>query len=168
MTTPPNGSPRRPGPLRDRMEVGLDRHRKPQKLIPPWLEEKAGIIAIATASLFVIVPVIFSLHGSEPQAPQAQLTLISGPLKSWIAGSSTHLESLSVTIKNVSGNRATGVHVTAIIHGSPVALTGPDTVEAGSIQIYTGGKDLNVTSSDEVKLDLQCSNCQSAAAAPPA
>jgi hypothetical protein len=143
------------------MDVGLDRNRKSRGFrLPPWLEERMGWIIIIVASVGIGVPLGFV--GSNPGLPVSQtatINVVYGPAKSWKAGSPTHLEAVTIKIKNTGPAAASGVIAAANVHNQSFALAGPDVIEPGKVETYTGGADLNVISSDTVGIFIACANC---------
>ena len=155
------------------MDVGLARKRRKKNFLPPWLEENFGWlvigITIATLSLVTVI-----LNGSQkgpkrPSAPgqQAHLAVILGPLKTFAPGSSTVLNRVSLTIKNMGPAPATNVFVKARAGRIEFALKGPKILAVGEQKEYVLNREIEILSKATLLVGPVCWNCPYTPGPPP-
>ncbi|MEY4700349.1 MAG: hypothetical protein RL326_536 [Pseudomonadota bacterium] len=161
---------RRPGQPIERteetFEVGLDRHMKQESRLPAWLVDYG--IWIFVGFLFLIIVLPYSVFGSRglfggsvpnPQAPQAQLSIVSVPTKVWLEGSRTKLKSVQVKVGNRGQGQASAVEVLASIRGELFPLQGPTKLSSGSVAQYAGPSEISISENETIQIVLRCETC---------
>lgn len=152
------------GPVRDPLEVGLDRHKPAGAFLPEWVVERGGWIGI------LVVVVLFGLpfkiltafrpgSGAGEPVVQTRLAVVHGPAKVWREGTSSHLERATVRIKNVGPGVAQGVWVVVRVRTVEVPLSGATELAVGAEGIYTAVVNLSATESERVEAVVRCTNC---------
>jgi hypothetical protein len=161
---------RRPGQPIERteetFEVGLDRHTKQNSRLPPWLVDYGVWIFVGLVFLIIVLP--FSVFGSKglfggsvpnPHAPQAQLSVVSVPIKVWMEGSRTKLKSVQVNVGNRGRGEAAAVEVMASIRGELFPLKGPAKLSSGGVAQYVGPAEISIGENETVQIVLRCETC---------
>lgn len=159
---PPNNPNRGRPPVSDPFKV--PRKRKFQ--LPPWFDEHINKITIAALFLMFGIPIKLFLNFKAcesgeplPATQLARLAHVTGPLKIWKEGSTTHLKAIKVGIKNYGPAIADGMGVTITLHGATWVLYGPPSIEVGKVAEYGADVDWNVVSEDKIDVAFGCANC---------
>jgi hypothetical protein len=153
-------------PLRlkeDTLEVGLERYRKGDRNRNSWFVVNAPWIAIGALVLVAIGP-LWLMRGffspmPDAAAPVARLT-VGAPTLVWVEGSSSQLQSVRVSVANSGAVHASGVKIVARIRGRNFVLAGPDTIDSGDGEVFSGITDTVYRSGDAIDVTASCSNCR--------
>lgn len=160
MVLPPDKGKRR---SEEPLEVGLGRYRKRRFKLPPWLEERLGWIGVVGLIVLFGLPIQFMLKVSggvaPPETPRTRLILTFGPAKVWKEGTSSHLKTATIRVKNVGNSPALGVQTAIHVRSHDIALSGPDRLEPGEEGTYTGEANVSVLEKEQVDISLGCFNC---------
>jgi hypothetical protein len=145
------------------LEVGLGRHRKRRKSMPPWLEERLGWIGVVGLIVLFGLPIKLMLNVSggvaPPDAPPTELILTFGPAKVWKEGTASHLKSATIKVRNVGNAPALGVQAAIHIRSRNIALLGPDRLEPGAEATYSGEANVSVLEQEQINVSFGCFNC---------
>ena len=172
LTGRPVQRPQPPG--RDPMDVGLARKRpKRRNYLPPWLEENFGWVVIGiTIATLSLVTLLLNSGQTGPQRPkgaseQAHLAVTLGPLKTFAPGSTTVLNKVSLTIKNMGPAQATNVLVKARAGKVEFALKGPKLLAVGEQKEYVMNREVEIPSKASLLVGPVCWNCPYTPGPPP-
>jgi hypothetical protein len=154
---------RKHGRLDEPLEVGLARYRKKESVIPPWLVERMGWIGVVVLIFVFGLPIklLWNFAGGPPPTsqPKTSLILTFGPAKVWKEGTSSHLKSATIKIKNVGSAPALGVEAMVYVRTNAIPLSGPDTLEPGAEATYTGEANVSLLENERLDTSFGCINC---------
>lgn len=152
------------GPVRDPLEVGLDRHKPAGAFLPEWVVERGGWIGILVVVVlfgvpFKILTALRSGSGAGEPVVKTHLAVVHGPAKVWREGTTSHLERVTVRIKNSGPGVAQGVWVGVRVRSVEVPLSGAAELAVGAEATYTAVVNLSATEAERVDAVVRCTNC---------
>jgi hypothetical protein len=147
----------------DTLEVGLDRHRRRDRDRSSWFSERAPVIFIVLFFVGVVGPFWLMRGWFDSAPPQSgpRPRLVAGePTLVWAEGSASQLRSVRVSVVNTGSVNATGVKVWALLRGKRFSLSGPDVIDAGDGEVFSGVVDAVFRSGENAEIAATCANCQ--------
>ena len=153
------------GPPRDKMEVGLARHKRPESFkLPRWFVEYGGWgFAAILLSGFLLGSYWYadSLFSTvEKRDDLTSLRAVGSPKKIWQEGSGTLLKSIKLRVSNTGEHVAKGVRIFAVIGTKRFAFSGTDSIEIGKSEIFTLEADIDERPGRELLFEYECKNCE--------
>jgi hypothetical protein len=147
---------------------------KEETLLPPWIEERLGWIAVALGVCIISVyaaivkdrPAVLM----RPQLPSehAHPLIVSGPRSVAAPHDPRILESLTLTIKNMGPSDASNLNAFMVIGESKTKLSGPDSLKNGEQGTFSTLTPLKLPEGPPHSIQIECWNCPLFPGPPPA
>jgi len=152
----------------DALRVGLARHNKQDRKVPPFIIEYGGWIVAAAVFLVIVLPFGIlgwrsstdSNSGGVAAGPKvARLEIVGTPSKLWAPGSATRLQSVSVQVANKGTGKAEGVQVWVLAGAKQVVAKGPTTLESAQVDVFSVDIGVDIPEEVVVRIEPECANC---------
>lgn len=153
------------GPPRDKLEVGLARHKKPESLkLPSWFVEYGGW-SFALVLLLGFILGSYWYAGSlfsteEPREDLTSLSMVDSPKKVWREGSATIIKTVKLRVANAGAYLAKTVRVFAVVGKKRFVFAGAESIEVGKSEIFTLEADIDERPGRELLFEYECQNCE--------
>ena len=152
------------GPPRDKLEVGLARHKKPESFkLPSWFVEYGGW-GFALALLLGLILGSYWYAGSlfsteDPRDNLTSLSLVDSPKKVWREGSDTVVKIVKLRVSNAGAYLAKRVRVFVVVGKKRFEFAGAESIEVGKSEIFTLEADIDERPGRELLFEYECQNC---------
>jgi hypothetical protein len=152
-------------PSRDKLEVGLARHKKPDTFkLPRWFVEYGGwgfafvlLMGFLLGSYWYADAMFFSAETSDDLT---SLSSVGSPKKIWKEGSATVIKTIKLRVGNAGAHTAKRVEVFALMGRKRVAFVGPASIEVGKSEVFTLEADIDERPGRELLFEYECQNCE--------